>query len=151
MLSIPNVTMLERFLTLIHEYQSRILEAASLFEKHKGIAPSDLVYWKQADLPREGFIDPKQNIEYCFHGIGCRVNLLDGEVDWDFGHNGRLDGFDAWRLWRFASDGTDLFPEFKDKSVLDDTFAEAISQGIIHRPFRHLQDDLYYLRSVGAV
>jgi hypothetical protein len=144
------VNMLERLVKLIHEYQTKILEAATLFQKYKGIELSSLMYWKQAGLLREGFIDPEHSIEYSFHGIGCRVSLLSGEVDWDFGHDGRLDGFDAWRLWRFAADGTDNFPEFKHKEALDDVFREAITHGIIHAPFKHLQDELYYLRG-GAV
>jgi Domain of unknown function (DUF6896) len=105
----------------------------------------------QRNLPREGFLDAGKSIAYSFHGIGCHVALPDGEIDWDFGNEGRLDGFDAWRLWCFAEGGTRLFPEFKNKSVLDKTFAEAISHGMIHRPFKHLQDDLYYLREVGDV
>src|SRR6185295_8225991 len=101
-----SLNMLERLVSLINEYQIKVLEAADLFKKHKGIAPDELMYWRQAGLPREGFVDPEQTIEYFFHGIGCRVSLPSGEVDWDFGHDGRLDGFDAWRLGCFAEDAT---------------------------------------------
>jgi len=141
--------MLHRLLELVHEYQGRVIEAVSLFEKHLGLSPNDLMHWRRRNLRREGFLDAAQKIAYSFHGIGCRVDLPVGEIDWDFGNEGRLDGFDAWRLWRFADEGTGSFPEFKNKSLLDKTFAEAISQGMIHRPFKHLQDDLYYLREVG--
>ncbi len=147
MLSHIKVNMLEQLLKLIQEYQTRVREAASLFQEYKGMKPSSLRCWRQAGLSKEGFIDPEQRVEYFFHGIGCCVKLPNGKVDWDFGHDGRLDGFDAWRLWCFADDGTDDFPEFKRKEILDAAFREAIAQGIIHAPFRNLQDDLYYLQS----
>jgi hypothetical protein len=139
--------MLERLVILIHEYQARVLEAAALFQKYKGIDPLSLMYWRQSGLAIEGFIDPERSIEYGFHGIGCWVNLPSGEVDWDFGQEGRLDGFDAWRLWRFAEDGTDKFPEFKRKETLDEAFSHAVAHGIICAPFKGRQDNLYYLRS----
>ena len=141
---------MNRLLKLVQEYQSKVLEAASLFEKHKGVLPIHLMSWRQCNLPQAAFLDPENKISYSFHGIGCRDDLPEGEIDWDFGNEGRLDGFDAWRLWRFADEGTESFSEFKNKSLLDKTFAEAISDGMIHRPHRHLQDDLYYLREVGA-
>jgi hypothetical protein len=81
-----------------------------------------------------------------FHGSGCRVALPSGPVDWNFGYDARLDGLDPWFLWEFAQDGTDNFPKFKNKKNLDEVFQAAVSQGLIDRPFRALQDSLFYLR-----
>lgn len=137
--------MVERLVNLILEYQAKVLEAALLFEKYKGINQSDLMYARSNGLPKDGFLDPEQRIEYYFHGIGCCVTFPNGSVDWDFGYDGRLNGFDAWRLWVFVEEGTNDFPEFKQKETLDKAFVEAINQGIIHTPFKNLQDDLHYL------
>ncbi len=134
--------MQERFTELIFAYQTRVREALALFEQHKGI--TQLMDWRRNGLPRAGFVDPAQTIEYYFHGIGCCVDLPGGPVDWDFGHDGRTDGFDSWRLWQFADEGTPDFPEFKHKETLETAFAEAKAQGVICRPYRDRQDRLYY-------
>ena len=138
--------MLERWVALIGEYRAKILEAAALFRRYKGVDSGSLMFWRRAGLPIRGFLDSGRTVGYYFHGNGCRVSLPGWEVDWDFGHDGRLDGFDAWRLWQFAKDGTDQFPEFERKETLEDVFREALARGVIHRPFKHLRDDLYYLR-----
>jgi len=140
--------MVERLLKLIHEYQAKVLEAASLFEKYKSVSQTKLMRARFEGLPTDGFLDPEKTIEYYFHGIGCCVTFSNVRVDWDFGHNGRIDGFDAWRLWIFAKEGTDSFPELKQKEVLDKVFKEAETQGIIHTPFKNFQDRLHYLSSV---
>jgi hypothetical protein len=136
--------MSDRLLEFIHTYQARVKEAVALLQNHKQL--DNPMYWRQAAIDQEGFLDSDHRIAYYFHGSGCRVTWPSGEVDWDFGHDGRLDGLDPWFLWCFAEHGTDRFPEFKDKSKLDEAFATAVNDGILHRPFTHLQDNLFYLR-----
>ena len=140
--------MIQRLMDFIHEYHVRVREAASLFQKHMElVSPMD---WWQAGLPQKGFIDSAKTIEYAFHGSGCRVALPSGPVDWNFGYDGRLDGLDPWFLWEFAQDGTDNFPEFKNKKNLDEAFQAAVSQGLIDRPFGVRQDSLFYLRQSNS-
>jgi hypothetical protein len=67
------------------------------------------------------------------------------EVDFDFGHEGCLDDFDEWRFGLCAEYGTQSSPEFRDKATLSEAFKLAILKGIIHRPYKEHQDDLYYL------
>ncbi len=135
--------MIEQLLALIREYQMRINEAVSLFREHHAL--DNPINWRQAGLPREGYLDPEKSIPYFFHGVGCWVGLPSGALDWDFGHDGRVSGLNRWFLWCFAKEGTKNFPAFADQEKLDAAFNEAISAGIIIRPYRHLQDDLYYL------
>lgn len=139
--------MVERLIKMIKEFQANVLEAASLFEKYKGVTQSKLARSRFEGLATDGFLDPEQTIEYYFHGIGLCVTFPNRRIDWDFGLNGRIDGFDAWRLWIFATEGTDNFPEFKQKENLDKVFREAEIQGIIHMPFKNLKDGLHYLSS----
>jgi hypothetical protein len=134
----------DRLIAFINEYQLRVREAASLFQTHLNVESP--MYWRQAGLQQTGFIDSARTIEYAFHGIGCRVGLPSGEVDWDFGGGGRLDGLNPWFLWQFAQNGTDSFPEFKDKEHLDTAFDAAVLEGLIVRPFVAAQDSLFYLR-----
>lgn len=130
---------------MIHEYQANVLEAASLFEKYKGVSQGKLFCARFEGLAMDGFLDPEQTIEYYFHGIGLCVTFPTHDIDWDFGYDGRLDGFDFWRLWIFAKDSTNQFPEFKEKETLERAFNEAGNLGIIHKRFKHFQDNLYYL------
>lgn len=132
---------IERLKALIKEYQSRVQEAVSLFVTHKNINP---IEWMQEKLPQIGFLDSEKTIKYFFHGIGCRVDLPSGPVDWDFGYGDRHDGFDVWRLWQFAKEGTRNFPEFADKDKLEAVFAEATAKGIIKKLHKEHHDDLSY-------
>lgn len=139
--------MVERLIKMIRDYQASVLEAASLFEKYKDIPQSKLARSRFEGLAMRGYLDPEQTIEYYFHGVGLCVTFPDRKIDWDFGYDCRLDGFDLWRLWIFAEDGTNQFPEFKEKETLEKAFAEAEQQGIIERQFKDFQDNLYYLSS----
>ena len=141
---------LERLLALIEDYQASVNEAALLFEKHKGIQPNDLARARFEGLSDDGFIDPQKTIEYYYHGIGLCVTYPDKVVDWDFGHDGRMDGFDLHRLWIYAESGTDRFPEFRRKGTLEQAFAEAAGRGFIQKLFRQVQDNLYYLSAVPS-
>jgi hypothetical protein len=60
--------MLDRLIAFIHEYQMRVREAASLFQKHQNVDTP--MYWRQAGLPQIGFIDSAKTIRYAFHGGG---------------------------------------------------------------------------------
>ena len=104
------------------------------------------MHWRQAGLSQTGFVDDARTTPYHFHGVGCRVVTTWGAIDWDFGYEGRIDGFDLWRLRQFAQHDTTDFPEFADKKTLEATFTAAVQKGIIHSPFRDHYDYLYYLQ-----
>ena len=124
----------ERLIQLIHEYQSRVREAVELFEHHKGLKrPQHPLEWQSSGISQEGFVDPGEQIAYFFHGYGCCVRLPSGKVDWDFGEEGQIDGFDVWRLYDFVKYGTQNFPEFMDEEVLKAVFAEAEWEGLFHK------------------
>ena len=42
-------------------------------------------------------------IKYFKHGYGCAVHLKSGAVDFDFGENGQVNGFNSSRLWSYAN------------------------------------------------
>jgi hypothetical protein len=138
----------ERFLALIRSYQTSVAEAALLFERHKGIPASNLAGARFEGLGAEGHVNPEGTIAFHYHGIGLCVEYPDRTVDWDFGHDGRMDGFDAFRLWVYAESGAEGFREFRRKQALQDAFEDAERRGDIHQPFRRFRDDLYYLPEV---
>ncbi|MBD2123618.1 DUF6896 domain-containing protein [Trichocoleus sp. FACHB-262] len=135
--------MIERFIQLIHEYQSRVREAVELFEGYKGLKqPQHPLEWQLSGIPQRGYLDPSGKISYFFHGYGCCVCLPSGQVDWDFGREGQIDGFDVWRLSNFVEKGTQNFPEFRDEKLIKAMFAEAESKGLFHKS----DYVLYYLK-----
>lgn len=73
-------------------------------------------------------------MEFAFHGVGCRVEMGGKSVDFDFGEEGRHDGFDAWRLWLYAEERHDRYPMFRDCHSIEHLIMEAARQGRI----RHL-------------
>jgi hypothetical protein len=56
---------------------------------------------RRGKLPRTGRL-PEPGGRYSFHGVGCRFEVAKRVIDVDFGPDGRHDGFDAWRLEKFA-------------------------------------------------
>ncbi|WP_158826735.1 DUF6896 domain-containing protein [Mucilaginibacter lacusdianchii] len=86
--------------TLIFDFQQSVKEVVQLFyDKYKR---KDLLNaWHQRVFPSVGCFG-KVMKRYNFHGIGLCVELSDKVVEFDFGPDDRIDGYDAWRLFNFA-------------------------------------------------
>lgn len=95
--------------TLIRDYLAAVYRVVSALRA--GFGYHDLLRARgQRKIPKEGVIN---GVEFSFHGIGCRA-VVDGlEVDFDFGVDDRIDGFEAWRLWRFAEQQPETYPQFR--------------------------------------
>lgn len=70
--------------------------------------------YNRKDLMRaskDGTIEKSGKIEglrhYSFHGLGLYAMRKNCKVDFDFGLNDRIDGFDSWRLHQFAESRTE--------------------------------------------
>jgi hypothetical protein len=132
---------------LIDEYLAAIREALSLFRTHKGLEPDAVMCWREQDelAQQIGYVDATGKIPFFFHGIGCAVHLPAGAVDWDFGHGGRFDGFDAWRLARFAEERSPRHGAHTDWRALEALLLQAEAEGFLERfPDRDF-DPLFYL------
>jgi hypothetical protein len=128
---------------LIQDYITMTTTAASQLRRELGT--NDLLQgWHQRQYPQHGRLG--DGAEYHFHGIGCCVERGDVEVDWDFGPDGRADGFDTWRLWRFAKQFPTKYPEFQDRKALSDGLARLTAEGTVcSSEVEH--DHLLYLRN----
>jgi hypothetical protein len=86
----------------------------------------------------------KYSLKYYFHGIGCHIETTTIEIDFDFGDNCSLGGFDIWRLWCFISDNnlSKKFNIFKDKVFLEKILLELEKNNQIVKC-----KELYYLSS----
>src|SRR5262245_15612090 len=129
---------------MIDDFLQTVAQANGLLQKHLGIA--NPMCWRRANVPQEGFLVSGQSHRYQFHGIGCYVETPEWVIDWDYGYDGRTDGFTLWWLYIFAEQTSQNYPEFRDRRVLEEAFQEAIRRGLIHQPYLSQQDWLYYLK-----
>lgn len=111
---------------LISDYQASVRTAVELMQ-HSGIPrPSTCTDWADADIPEHGEL--KGGTRYFKHGFGCAVCFPTGAVDFDFGDEGEIDGFNVGRLAGFA--GSRL-PEygFATGDALKTCFREEVAAG----------------------
>src|SRR5258708_36226080 len=92
----------ERLEHLSRAFQGRVAEAVVLLRSAAIPLPTSTNDWVMTRIPGSGRLGATAS--YRKHGYGCCVTFPDGEVDFDFGDRAQIDGFDAWRLWRVASD-----------------------------------------------
>jgi hypothetical protein len=81
-------------LIVIGQYQAAVAEAVGWL-RQKDFSNIVLA------LDRSGYIDGQEEIRYTFHGCGCLVALNDVSVDFDFGFDGRIDGFNLWFVYDY--------------------------------------------------
>src|SRR5689334_16822660 len=91
---------------LIRDYQQAVQMVVSALKMRFG-REDLLTAHHQGQIPKEGTVGA---VAFTFHGVGCRGTLGTIEVDFDFGPDGRTDGFDAWRLWDFARQSPAKYP-----------------------------------------
>jgi hypothetical protein len=89
-----------RLARLIGDYQKRVSEAVAMLVAVGIPRPSSNLAWAVSDVPGKGTL--AGGFTYYKHGYGCAVHGPVWGVDFDFGDEGQIDGFDAWRLYDFA-------------------------------------------------
>lgn len=82
--------------------------------------------WVKTDIPKRGLLDG--DVVYLKHGAGCTVYFQDGEIDFDFGRHGEINGFDPWRLFIFAREKLSIYG-FESQDDLEKCFDVAVSEG----------------------
>lgn len=88
---------------LIEAYRSKAAELVPRLAKALGIKlPVTNSEWAGLDIPYRG--KTAVGLEYFKHGYGVAIRYDGGSIDVDFGDEGEYDGFDAWRLFRFAEE-----------------------------------------------
>lgn len=110
-------------LELIQLYQGKVNEVLTVFKQKWG-NEFPVVGRRHLSIPRVGRF-PKYGVKrYAFHGIGLYTNLNGIEVDFDFGPDGRTDGFDWWILYQFADNFPERFRVFNESEVVESALAE---------------------------
>lgn len=126
---------------LIHDYTTMTKAAAAQLRRELG--SQDLLQaWQQRQVPQRGSLS--DGSAYQFHGIGCSIERADDiDLDFDFGPGGRADGFDAWRLWRFAKQFPGKYPDLQQRNAVEKALQVLVDQGVV-RPSDAERDSLLY-------
>jgi len=126
---------------MITEYLQAVEKGLKLFEQKIG-RRDILAAWHEGALPREGKL--LDDVEYELHGIGCWLSFPEYEIDFDFGPNGRSDGFDLWKLNKYVKQFAERFPALQKAKQLEATFEQLKIYGIITQKYPQ-QSSLYFL------
>jgi hypothetical protein len=118
----------ERLASLIEDYLQAVRTALTLMQKSGISLPHTSSEWIDTDLSHLPSLN--DDINYLKHGNGCRVDLPDGAVDFDFGRRGEFSGLDAWRLGRFAKQRQETYGFSTDKELYD-CFNDAVNKSLI--------------------
>ena len=131
----------------IQDYQRQVDFVVKVF-KHKYNTTDILHSWRRGLYKQAGKIKEFGIQKYYFHGIGLAATIDNVLVDFDFSDypDMRHDGFDAWRLHKFAENHPNNYRQFANKKVLDDHFSQLINDCIIYKPETRYDSTLYFFK-----
>ncbi|WP_178083661.1 hypothetical protein [Pseudomonas sp. Sample_9] len=125
---------------LIKGFLSKVEEGTTLLKKKFGTR-NILRLWRSGQIERCGEII--DGVEYELHGVGCAIHFPTELVDFDYGPNNRIDGFDVWRLYMYAADRPEEYKKYTDINFLESEFKSYIDSGRIKKISP--SDELYEL------
>ncbi len=131
-----------KILELIKEFQFVAKTVAEEF--YKKYNRKDLLRaYHDKTIPKEGKLSDIVR-HYSFHGAGLYAKLEHKEIDFDFGPDNRVDGFDAMRLGQFANSQKDLKGIWSEL-VIQRKLEQLQTDGIIAKPRSYPGTGNYYL------
>ena len=129
-----------RLLSLINDYLEAVAKAVGLLSDAGIPRPASNTDWVGTQIPQTGLLPG--GVKYFKHGYGVAVHLEDGAVDFDFGDEGQINGFDAWRLKGFSEERPGRYGFHSDEEI-DRCFEAAKASGA----FVYSGYILHYLRA----
>ncbi|WP_439898762.1 DUF6896 domain-containing protein [Pseudomonas costantinii] len=127
---------------LISEYLNQVKKATDLLER--SFETRDILkLWRSNKIPRCGMIT--DDVTYELHGIGCSVYLSDICIDFDYGPDGRVDGFDSWRLYMYACETPHKYKKYTNREILEREFNEYLKGGKAKK-IEGSTSDLYFIQ-----
>ncbi|MCG7497499.1 hypothetical protein MHO82_11545 [Vibrio sp. Of7-15] len=125
---------------IISDFQDKVEEANVLLKKY---LDTDEPHNWGPPIEQVGMLGGKY--KYLFHGVGCKVEISKQDVvDFDYGPNGRIDGFDEWRLCGFVNARKSQYPNVQE-SHINLWFQEAVEAKEIEKSDSREYGNLYYL------
>ncbi len=125
---------------IISDFQENVSKANSLLKKYLEV--DNPQKWGPP-IEQSGVLGGKY--KYVFHGVGCKFYFSKTDIiDFDYGANGRIDGFDEWRLCCFISSRSKKYPNITE-SEIKVWFQEAVDSKEIKQAHSSEYGNLYYL------
>jgi hypothetical protein len=109
---------------LINDFIAMVESSTLVFERKFGTRDIRRL-WRTKAIKRCGSVT--RGVKYELHGIGCRINLSTGSVDFNYGPNGEINGFDVWRLYNFARERPSKYKKYCDKKIIEKELEEYIN------------------------
>lgn len=134
---------------LIIDFQKTSLLVAEKFYEKYGTKELLLSVNSSQKIPRKGSFGIIKS--YSFHGCGLYAKLKDLEIDFDFGDNNRVDGFDAWRLKAFAENKPKLYHMFNSEKSIQKELGKLEEMGKIFKPGSFPGSSNYYWTSEANI
>ena len=142
--------MSQELLKLIYEYQLHVLGFVQAIRTKFGVE-NLLAAVRSNDLPELGSLDDRYETRFHFHGCGCHFESDRGKIDFDFGPDGRHDGFDGWRLWILAQSLPQDYPNLQRLAVVESLLGELVTDGLVTRPRWVPSPHLCYFKEKAGV
>jgi len=128
---------------VIEDYVRRVRESVRYLREH--FQTDDLLRGvRERTIPRRGTVN-EHELAFNFHGIGCLIQQPDATVDFDFGPDGRVGGFDSWRLLQFLESCNDYDTEELPQEQLESEIRILVQSGAILAPRLEPSPHLLYL------
>lgn len=136
---------------LIYEYQAATIDALILLQRAEIRMPTSATDWADMDIPLTGSLD--KNVTYDKHGHGCDVCLSGKVVNFDFGRDGEVGLFDAWKLFVFTAKqlkdyGLETYDELEE--MLEELGSEGLLKQSSDRQYLVVGDDVRYAIEVDG-
>jgi len=129
---------------LVSDYQTVVSRRFTQLRTELGFAaPESNVAWACNDLEQRGRLS--DGALYFKHGYGCAFKGASDIIDFDFGDNGEIDGFDASSLWGFAVASKKDYGFASEKEI-----AAAITRSAAEGALRFSGSILYYVQKKEA-
>lgn len=116
----------EKLVRLIDDFQGNVLNALKLMQRSGIRMPLSRNDWIESNIPITGELDG--GAKYYKHGAGCLVSLNANKVDFDFGEEGEIGGFNLWWLAKFAGENLTSYG-FKNAGDLNECWNKALDAG----------------------
>lgn len=132
-----------RVIQLARDYLAEADRFCQLLAQRAGMS-NLILAWRKGNLLREGQLFDQ--IEYSFHGIGCRFSREEPpmNVDVDFPVDGEWNGFDAWRLHLYAMNHPG-FEDLADRDVLARHLDDLVEAGFVIKGSGSVKAGFYFL------
>lgn len=115
---------------LIDDFLENVDKATAMLEETFGTR-CILRLWGTKKIAQRGNVN--NTVKYELHGVGCRVYLPDACIDFDYGPDGRIDGFDPWRLYMYANEVPKKHPKYTELDDIKRDLEEYITSGKVER------------------